>query len=1173
MERCVVLVVLNLMLALCRVTQAGADKAALLAFKATITSDPFDILSKNWSHQTPYCDWIGVTCNAKHQRVTQLNLFNMGLNGTIPQEIGGLSFLATFNISANNFHGHIPESIGFLTKLQTLDMSYNHLSGNIPATMYNVSSLRFVDLRNNLLSGTLPEGVCDHFRQLQGLSLSANRFSGHIPSGLHKCMELRFLLLGDNEFQGSIPPEIGNSSKLEWLLLYGNNLTGDLPWTIFNTSSLAVLDLHANEISGTLPNDLCYLLPELEYLDIAINKIHGEIPQALSSCRRLEVLSMSHNQLSGRFPTQICNISSLQELYLARMNLTGNLPNEIGKLSILQDFGVFKNHLTGTIPPSIGNISTLENFDVHDNNMDGNIPPELGKLSSLKGLALGSNNFSGEIPSTIFNNSGLQLIAMSLNNLSGNLQPGLRHWMSPSLSKLYLGANQFSGTIPSTISNATQLIELDLGLNMFSGHIPLVVANLHQLEYFSIEYNQITNDPSAHELSLLTSLSKCKNLKQIVLNGNPFNTFLPSFLDLGNKSLPLEYLYASECHLKGSIPSGISNFSNLVSLELNDDKLSGSFPETLGHLLRLQGLYLHNNEIEGSIPKTLCYLKDLSELDLGDNKLMGKIPSCFGKITSLRKLYLGSNLLTSTIPHDLWNNKDVLELDLSYNSLSGSLSSEIGSMHNMVQLYLSGNQFSGEIPDIIGQLQNLLNLDLSSNRLGGSIPQSFDSLINLQQLDLSNNTLSGGIPMSLQKLKYLVYINLSFNDLSGRIPNDGPFAKFSMESFKGNKELCGASRFHVMECKEGKERPRNTAIFHKYVLPSLVSVVVVVVLLVLLLTFWKRNNRREPQAESVLDVTLKRISYYEILGATEDFDESNLIGRGSFSSVFKGTFADGVIAAVKVFNLDVQDSVRSFDVECQVLKDIRHRNLVKVITSCSNLDFRALILEYMPNGSLDKWLYSHNYFLDIYQRLGIMMDVANALEYLHRGHSFPVVHCDLKPGNILLDENMVAHVGDFGIAKLLEKDKATKQTKTMGTVGYMAPEYGSAGIISTMGDVYSYGILLMEVFTRKKPTDEMFQGDFTMRRWVSDLLPDAIMQIVDSNLLTEEQSWQEIEECFLMVMGLALECTADFPEERISMEDVIGGADEAAPFASKATITLDPFDILSSNLVSLNSIL
>ncbi|XP_031130046.1 probable LRR receptor-like serine/threonine-protein kinase At3g47570 [Ipomoea triloba] len=1127
MERCLVLVAL--MLSLCMAS--ADDKAALLALKATITSDPFGVLS-NWSHQTPYCDWIGVTCNAnKHQRVTQLNLFNLGLIATIPKEISHLSFLSTLNIRANSFHGHIPDTIGFLTKLQILDLSYNSLTGNIPATLYNVSSLRLVDLGTNHLSGTLPgDTFCDNFRLLRALNLSVNGLSGEIPSSLNKCMELRILDLGDNEFHGSIPPQIGNFSKLQQLILLRNNLT--------------VLNIADNEISGILPNDPCYLLPDVVNLNIATNRIHGEIPQALSTCRRLKALSLSGNQLSGRFPAQICNISSLQELYLVGMNLTGIIPNEIGELSILRRFIVFQNHLTGMIPSSIGNISTLEDFVVGDNNLQGNVPLELGKLSRLEGLSLRNNNFSGEIPSTIFNISTLQTIELTSNNLYGNLELALRHWISPSLESLLMDANQFTGTIPSSISNASQLTELELGNNMFSGHVPLEIENLQKLEHFHIQYNQFTNEPSSNELSLLTSLLKCKNLRTVSLSGNPFNTVLPNLLDLGNKSLPLEFLVAADCHLKGNIPSGICNFINLLVLELSDNKLSGPFPESIGRcLLRLQGLYISNTEIEGSIPNTMCYLKDLFELALRDNKLSGKIPSCFGNLYSLRKIYLGSNFFTSSIPLDFWNNKDVLEMDLSSNLLSGTLPYEIGSMHNLVYLNLSGNQFSGEIPNTIGQLQNLLNLSLSSNRLHGPIPQSFDSLISLQALDLSNNSLSGGIPKSMEKLKDLVYLNLSFNDLSGKIPNGGPFAKFSTESFMGNKKLCGASRFHVMECKEGKEKRRNTTIFRKYVLPSLVSVVVVVVvvLLVLLLTFRKRNKRRAPRVENVVDdVTLKRISYYEILGATEDFDESNLIGKGTFSSVFKGTFAAGLVLVVKVFNLDVQDSIKSFEVECQVLRNIRHRNLVKVITSCSNLDFKALILEYMPNGSLDKWLYSHNYFLDIYQRLGIMMDIANALEYLHHGHSFPVVHCDLKPGNILLDENMVVHVGDFGIAKLLDRDKATQQTKTMGTVGYMAPEYGSAGIVSTMGDVYSYGILLMEVFTRKKPTDEIFQGDFTMRRWVSDSLPDEIMQIVDSNLVTREEGvGQEIEECFLMVMGLAMECTSDVAEERIKMEDVI----------------------------------
>ncbi|XP_059630000.1 receptor kinase-like protein Xa21 [Cornus florida] len=305
--------------------------------------------------------------------------------------------------------------------------------------------------------------------------------------------------------------------------------------------------------------------------------------------------------------------------------------------------------------------------------------------------------------------------------------------------------------------------------------------------------------------------------------------------------------------------------------------------------------------------------------------------------------------------------------------------------------------------------------------------------------------------------------------------------------------------------------------------------------------------------EDLSPLTWRRISYQELLQATDAFSEANLLGVGSFGSVYKGTLSDGMIIAVKVFNLQLERAIKSFDVKCEVICNTRHRNLIRIITSCTyNLDFRALVLEYMPNGSLEKWLYSHKYCLDILQRLNIMIDVASALEYLHHGHVTPIVHCDLKPENVLLDKDMIAHVADFGIAKLFGEGDFMAQTTTLATIGYMTPgdnlfslliwciEYGMEGRVSTRCDVYSYGVLLMEIFTRKRPTDEMFAGEMSLKRWVKEALDGSIIEVVDSNLIgTEDENFSVKEECVSYIMGLALDCSSDKPAERINMKEAL----------------------------------
>ncbi|XP_049378289.1 receptor kinase-like protein Xa21 [Solanum stenotomum] len=746
-------------------------------------------------------------------------------------------------------------------------------------------------------------------------------------------------------------------------------------------------------------------------------------------------------------------------------------------------------------------------IDIGENKIHGNIPPQLGHLSSLEGLYLGSNALSGEVPVIIFNISSLKVIALAANTLSGKLPSNLGYSL-PNLEGLYLGINNFSGKLPSSISNATKLKFLDLGRNMFSGNVPIDLGiNLQQFQSINFQRNMLTNDPSSTgEINFLSSFSHCKYLKFLMIGDNQFNGILPKS-SLTNMSLSLERFIAFYCGIRGEIPVEIGNWTNLSWLTLGANEFIGSIPQELGNLKKLQTLRLYENKLDGIIPERLCEIKELYYFDLRRNQITGQVLGCLGNISSLRYIYFDSNNLSSSIPLNFWSNKDISVVSLSFNQLNGPLAPEIANMGGLSELYLSRNELYGSIPSTILQLQKLVILALDMNRLDSTIPKSFEKMVSLEYLDLSQNNLTDQIPESLTKLEHLNYLNVSYNELSGEIPDGGPFGNFTAESFIGNAELCGPPRFQVKVCEVQNNvtrRNRKKTVL-KFVLGPIAAggLVMGVLGMIWLLNYRKRNNQLIPLTDWYDQLSHKRFSYYELVRGTNNFDESNLIGKGSLGMVYKGTFTNGTTAAVKVFNAQVQDAFKRFDLECKVLRNIQHRNLVK--------------------------------------RLKIMFDVACAVEYLHQGHSLVVVHCDLKPSNILLDGNMVARVSDFGISKLLTAYDPVALTKTLGTIGYMAPEYGSEGIVSTMGDVYSYGILLMETFTRKKPVDDEFVGDLTLKRWVAESYPHRVMDIVDANLFSTDDSEQHliaIESCLRSVLDVALECTADFPQERITMNNV-----------------------------------
>ncbi|KAM5587964.1 putative LRR receptor-like serine/threonine-protein kinase [Rosa sericea] len=1062
-------------------TNITTDQSALLALKAHITSDPHNLILTNWSTTTPVCNWVGVTCGARHLRATTLNLSYFGLEGTIPPQLGNLSFLVDIDLANNSFHGHLPKELARLCRLKFINFGNNSFMGTIPSWFGSLSKLQNFTLRGNHFSGSIPVAIFN-LSALRIIDFRHNQLSGSIPREIGNLTMLKEIYLDYNNFI-EIPNEISALDQLEKLYVQENVLEGDVPMVVFNMSSLITLTLFGNNLKGRLPDNMCQNLPQIQILNFGDNRLEGALPSIYWQCKQLVDLTLGGNKFSGSIPKNIGSATQLKQVNLAKNNLTGTIPDEIGH------------------------------------------------LPNLVMLYLGFNNLNGHIPTTIFNKSTLVTIELTSNQLSGNLPTNIGFGL-PNLQDVFLFMNKLSGVIPKSISNASQLTRLELGENFLSGFIPSTLCALTNLEWLSLHENNLTLDTTIPKVNVLSCLANLKNLKHLAFSKNPLNANLP--ISFRNLSSSLQNVYLYNCNMRGTIPDDIGNLSSLIVLSMYENKLSGSIPTSMGTLKNLQALSLGDNNFQGHIPDELCQLQNLFMLGLYGNQLSGSIPSCLGHLaTTLRTLALGSNLLNSTIPSTLWGLSDMLYLNLSSNNLSGSLSEAVGNMKVIIQIDLSNNHLSGSIPSSIGNLQSLVNLYLENNKFEGLIPNSLGKSLSLEILDLSINNLSGLIPKSLESLKYLKILNLSFNKLQGEIPTSGPFQNLSAQSFVSSGELCGESRFLVPSC--------NNSTFEahlKYIIPGILSAMFIVTFI------WIVILRRRKNVEAAKDITLlpqllqRRVSHLELVRATNAFNESNLLGSGGFGSVYKGTFSDGIDVAIKVFNLQLEEAFKSFDIECEMLGNIRHRNLIKIISCCSQIDFKAVVLNYMPNGSLEKWLYSLNFSLNILQRLSIMIDVASALEYLHHGYGTPIVHCDLKPSNILLDKDMSAHVADFGIAKLLCGRGSMTRTITQATIGYMAPEYGMEGIVTRRGDVYSFGIVLMETFTRKKPTDEMF-GDISLKQWVAN---SPLLDVVDANLLGTEEGDREFankRECLSSIMRLALACSSESPEGRINMQEAL----------------------------------
>ncbi|CAM0874994.1 unnamed protein product [Alopecurus aequalis] len=901
----------------------------------------------------------------------------------------------------------------------------------------------------------------------------------------------------------------------------------------------------------------------LRNLALPTNGFTGQIPSSLGHLRRLQTIYLSNNTLQGSIPS-LANCSILKAVWLNNNGLTGLIPADFPPN--IQQLQLSSNDISGTIPPSLANITTLKKISFAFNRIEGSIPDVLAKLDNLEILYVGCNQLVGRFPPAILNLTSLIGLGLNTNILSGELPSDLGNSL-PNLQILSLTQNFFHGQIPHSLVNMSNLQVLDLSTNNFTGVVPSSIGKLSKLVKFNIETNKL-QARNNQEWEFMSSLCNCTELQGLSLASNRLEGQVPS--SLSNLSIHLQHLYLGQNNLAGSFPSGIANLPSLIILGLDYNQFTGVVPQWLGALGNLQKLSLSTNLFTGNIPSSLSNLSLLTELLLDTNQITGHIPTSLGNLQSLATLSISNNNLQGVVPEGIFRIPTIAQIGLSSNNLHGQLPGEVGKAKQLMILLLSSNKLSGDIPRTLGNCKSLEDIELDNNIFNGSIPSSFGNLFSLKVLNLSYNNLTGPIPNSLGNLQLLEQLDFSFNRIEGKVPTDGIFKNTSATHIDGNRGLCGgAADLHLPACTvmSLNSSRHSLSVVLKVAIP--LACILSFAMVIFVLFQWRKNHMRRSEHMSSLafDSKFPKVSYKDLARATDGFSVSNLIGKGRYSSVYRGKILqDKNMIAVKVFCLETRGAQKSFIAECSALRNVRHRNLVRILTACSSIDssgndFKALVYEFMPKGDLHNLLYSTEEdgnssklsYISLAQRLSLVMDISDAVAYLHHNHHGSIVHCDLKPSNILLGNDMVAHVGDFGLAKLQvypESSSSGESTSISsvairGTIGYVAPEYGGGGQVSTAADVYSFGVVLLEIFIRRSPTDDMFKDGLSIAKFAEINFPDKMLQIVDPQLAQELYLCQEAPvaddsavHCLLSALEVGLCCTKSSPGERISMEEV-----------------------------------
>ncbi|QHO09753.1 Receptor-like kinase, putative [Arachis hypogaea] len=902
----------------------------------------------------------------------------------------------------------------------------------------------------------------------------------------------------------------------------------------------------------------------IEVIDLRSMSLTGTVPAGLNdSLSQLTVLDLSHNNLSGPVPS-LANLSFLQLVYLHNNNFTSIPHGCFHGLTTLLSLWLTNNT---NLPPwnfptdLTAHSSQLRFLHLSSTNLMGSLPNISHSFPSMSRLDLSNNNLSS-IPEGCFHNL-TSLYVLSLAN-NTNLPPwtfplDLTH-SSLQLSYLYLEATNLMGSLPNLSHFFPDLNEVSLSNN----HLSFIPQGCFQGLPGLVSLN-LGNNTNLTPWTF-PNLTHSTQLKDLNLTATNVMGSLPEIFH----SLPsMETVLLSNNNLSGVLPESFGG-TKIATLHLNNQKGNGfSGPiDVLSNMLDLSQVWLQGNSFTGPIPD-MSHCAALQDLQLGYNQLTGVVPDSLTTLDLLQRISLNNNFLQGPLPEfAIYPEENV---NLGVNTTNGFCHKDPGPCDHKVTILLQiaakfnypillartwrGNNACKNWSFIICDDKNKIRMvNLSNLKLTGTISPAFANLTDLRELYLDGNNLTGEIPEGLTTLPELEVVNVSNNHLTGNIPKFSPKVNF----IAIDNDFPNAS-------------------YHRISTPliTVMSITSAGVIIILVLVIYNRkrclhlihrvifkttynDHNIEDFIKSYDFLAPKRSSYSEVKRMTNSFRDK--LGQGGYGTVYKASLTDDRQVAVKILS-ESKGSGKEFINEVASISRTSHVNIVSLLGFCYDQGKRALIYEFMPNGSLDKYIYkakSPESFcsLDWSVLYNIAIGIAQGLEYLHQGCTTKILHLDIKPENILLDEHFCPKISDFGLARICQKKESNVSILgTRGTPGYIAPEIFSRayGRISDKSDVYSYGMLILEMFGKRKNFNNKESHRSEM------YFPDWIYEDLDQDNILGRHSdiSDEDNDMIKKIILVSLWCIQPNPSHRPSMSKVVEmlhGELESVPFPPKPVL-------------------